>query len=149
MHDAQVARGSEDFERSDSEGSSRSGDCWLGRRKREAGLSSLSLEASQQSGMDASSGFSRANVAMSRLRRLAGMSSGRLHNPWWCSLLMTHNGFCAWWWICDYFGIEFSHRQSSYLPETEQKYLLFKRELYGWRFAILRPHRYKMFPWEM
>ena len=77
----------------------------------------------------------------------------KLHNPWWCSLLLLHSSgrFVAWWHVCDYFGISISHGVSgSYWPKShpEEEYLLVDVSLLGWRIEILRPDRYRRFPWE-
>ncbi len=85
-------------------------------------------------------------------RRVTGIGSGHLYNPWWCSSMSRGNGgFSVWWRVCDYFGVNLSHRvkPSKWLPShPKEVYVLLSVEAWDWRFEILRPHRYTRFPWE-
>lgn len=85
------------------------------------------------------------------IRKLTGIGKGHLYNPWWCTSFMRGHGSTAWWRVCDMFGISISNRRPPYkwpTLEQEKEYTLCGVGLLGWRIKILRPRRYRRFPWE-
>lgn len=86
------------------------------------------------------------------LRKVTGIGAGHLYNPWRCSAFMRgKSGTTAWWRVCDMLGVNIGYQvEPSKWPPShlQEEYTLFVASIFGWRIEILRPHRYRRFPWE-